>query len=642
MKQVAFFEFSVFPSVFPLVSGYLEAAARQDPELEQAFAFQKRSFVTGDPGIEPALDAIEADVYAFSCYVWNTGLIKRLLARLVARRGEAHIVLGGPQVMKRGQHYLSPDNERMLICNGEGERTFPAILRQLLQPEPDFAAVRGVSFYRDGELITTEPEPRIRELEEIPSPYLEGYMDATRFTWAVLETNRGCPFRCTYCYWGGATNAKVHKYGEGRIIDEITWCSENSVMYVFIADANFGMLKRDIEIARHLAACKERTGYPLSVYFSSSKNTPERVSTVALILAEAGLVPTQPISLQTMTRDVLVAVKRENIKTESYAHLQHVLNERGVSSFLEMIWPLPGETLASFQDGIEQLCDLEADSFIVYPLLLIGNVELETQQEEYGLVSIDDPDPDSEARIVIASRDVSHEDYLEGVRLTYHVTSLYSLRGLSYVARYLNEAYGIGYKALFARFAAHCRGRPRHPYSAFIERIISANEQYKFSAIGGVVHNVLHTHRRDFDNLLADFLSEAGWLDDEAVALRLDLDLLRRPYVYANTPLGKKDLRVLSLVSADKRGVVVSVPAAHRAEVADLLGATEQGSRWSIRYRRGQVPFMRGKSLDDNYGYCQDRLHKIRDMLPIWTCLEKSGADKHAIPAGLHGSGGLT
>ena len=74
------------------------------------------------------------------------------------------------------------------------------------------------------ELVTTEQEPRITDLSEVPSPFLEGIFEKNKYTWMVFETNRGCPFKCNYCYWGAAIGAKVFKYDNERLQREI--CGE--------------------------------------------------------------------------------------------------------------------------------------------------------------------------------------------------------------------------------------------------------------------------------------------------------------------------------------------------------------------------------------------------------------------------------
>ena len=53
------------------------------------------------------------------------------------------------------------------------------------------------------------------DLNEIPSPYLNGMLDEFfDDRWMpVLETNRSCPYRCTFCAWGIGTQ-KLMKFDE--------------------------------------------------------------------------------------------------------------------------------------------------------------------------------------------------------------------------------------------------------------------------------------------------------------------------------------------------------------------------------------------------------------------------------------------
>ena len=389
--------------------------------------------------------------------------------------------------MNQGKSYLSPEHENVLICNGEGERTFSGFLRVLLTPERDFASVKSLSFYRAGELVTTEAEARIQDLSEVPSPFLEGVFEKGKYSWMVIETNRGCPFKCNYCYWGAAIGAKVYKYDNERLQREITWISQSGCVYVFIADANWGMLPRDVELSKQMAEDQKRYGAPMSVYFAGSKNTPERVAEITKIFHDAGMIATQSVALQTMSKETLIKVNRDNIKTSAYTDLQRSLNERGISSLVEIIWPLPGETLGSFKSGLAKLCEMGADSFVFYPLLLMNNVELNNKREEYGLVTMNESDPNSEAEVVIQTNEVGPEDYAEGIRYIYAISTLHTLRSLWTLSRYLNSRGLMSYEDLFTGFMEMCKKHPNLPYVKFLEDSIKTYEFQKFDAIGAAL-----------------------------------------------------------------------------------------------------------------------------------------------------------
>ena len=83
--------------------------------------------------------------------------------------------------------------------------------------------------------------------------YLTGMLDEffeDRYA-PIIETNRSCPYRCTFCAWGIGTQ-KLQQFREQRVLDEIEYiakrCKKNTT--VFIADANFGILERDAIFAK--------------------------------------------------------------------------------------------------------------------------------------------------------------------------------------------------------------------------------------------------------------------------------------------------------------------------------------------------------------------------------------------------------
>ena len=146
-KKVAFVELTVFSGVLPLASGYMEAYCRKDPELAAQLSFEKISMPVSTTPYETVLEALrkaDADIYAFSCYVWNIGMVRRLLAVLLAEKPGAHFILGGPQVINQAHRYLTPEHENVFICNGEGERTFYHFMKALLSPERDMRGVRNI------------------------------------------------------------------------------------------------------------------------------------------------------------------------------------------------------------------------------------------------------------------------------------------------------------------------------------------------------------------------------------------------------------------------------------------------------------------------------------------------------------------
>src|SRR3989344_8514526 len=150
--------------------------------------------------------------------------------------------------------------------------------------------IEGVVFYDNYKKIAIKGSrcPEIIDLDIIPSPYLEGVLDEFFEDNLIpnIETNRGCPYRCTYCDWGSNFN-KINKFGLERLKKEFEYISnktKNTNMFC-ISDANFGIFEdRDYEISKILSSINERTGYPRKVILAWAKNKSMGIIKIAEIL----------------------------------------------------------------------------------------------------------------------------------------------------------------------------------------------------------------------------------------------------------------------------------------------------------------------------------------------------------------------
>ena len=180
----------------------------------------------------PIAKAVEqlkgADVVFFSTYVWNFQISLEIAKRLNCR-----VIFGGPHVPKDTENFIKKYPFIHTACYGEGERASVALL--------------------EGNDWTPN---RIDDMNILPSPYLEGTFDELikaypEENWIALwETNRGCPFSCTFCDWGTATKSKVFKFEIDRLYKEMDWFAKHQIEYIYCCDANFGMLPRDLDILR--------------------------------------------------------------------------------------------------------------------------------------------------------------------------------------------------------------------------------------------------------------------------------------------------------------------------------------------------------------------------------------------------------
>lgn len=625
-KRVIQVEVPLYPSTLPLASGYLRAYAAQDADIAGGFDFiiHSRSVAHAAGKLTRELLDLDGDIYAFSCYLWNMRRVQAVLADLLAARPGVRILLGGPQVMQHIADYVAPEQENVAVADAEGETTFAAYLHQSLCDEPDFRQVPGLSFWQDAQLVSTSRPGRIRELDEIPSPFAAGIFDGSDYTFAVVETNRGCPFSCTYCYWGAATNDKVHRWDTDRAKNDLTWISEHGIESIFLADANWGALPRDVELTRHLVACKERNGYPLMVNMQAAKNRPDRVTEITELLVAGGMLTSQPVSLQTVSPQALRLVDRANIKESTYVALQDKLHEKKISSYTELIWPLPGETLDSFRQGIGKLCRSGAGTVVTYPQLLLRNTPMERQREELGIETIRVVDDASEAEVVVGTNWVTQREYEEGVWYYYAVVTLYNARAAYYTAGYLDASGACDYTAFFSAAARWFTGHTANPLCRFFADSIASQAQYDINNVGKALHLALHLHRGELDALLVEFLEASPWWQDPMVRILAETDLLTRPYVYREPViLPSVPLRETEAQQAGRYLIDVRLP----GEVLPYLRVTglpapDAAGTVSVRldhYGRRKMPYPRHRSLDHNAAYCQAMMNRLEDIVPAWS-----------------------
>lgn len=384
-------------NLLPLAAGLLTASVRNDSFLNEAF---KVKIVCFREDLTQILDKYEdPEVMGFSLYTWNFNLSMIVAKRVKELYPNIKIIMGGPSTPRNSgdiHHFFSHYPFVDFVVHGEGEMTFVDLLTTIKKGE-DYADVMGISF-RDSSLLTqvriTSSRPRIKSLSEIPSPFLTGVFDELletdrdRITGTVWETNRGCPFKCTFCDWGQATQSKVMVHDSDRLIKELNWISDRKIPYIFSADANFGIKRNDLHIAEHIGKLYQSSGYPHYMMVNWTKNSHEKTINIADTLKRSGVGFMVTLSMQSFHEETLDAIKRSNISLDTFDILKKEYNRRGIDTYSELLLGLPGETYESFTNGlIKVLSPLPTDHFALYLCVVLPNAEMADPdyRERYGL-----------------------------------------------------------------------------------------------------------------------------------------------------------------------------------------------------------------------------------------------------------------
>ena len=285
-------------------------------------------------------------VYLFSNYIWNWTYNKTLANKLKNTYPDSTVIFGGPGIPK--DENLRKDIEHVdTFIHGMGEQALMNLLKNKLNR------------IKNPKNITVP----MKSLDDIPSPYTTGLFDnimelEDMGMRATLETNRGCPFPCTFCDWGSVAYKKLLKFPIEKIKGEIKWFSDNKIKTLNIADANVGVFaKRDEEWLMELVKYQKETGYPSAADAAWYKNSSERIMQLAKKTQEIGNNKSYTISMQSMNPKTLKEIKRQNLTIPEINNLLTKANKLGIRSFSEMILGLPYETKNTWIDGFTKILE---------------------------------------------------------------------------------------------------------------------------------------------------------------------------------------------------------------------------------------------------------------------------------------------
>jgi radical SAM superfamily enzyme YgiQ (UPF0313 family) len=347
------------------------------------------------------LESLGADptpqIIAFSNYSWNQVLNRKIIEMVRGRFPDTAIVMGGPHIRVEAQgiaEFLTVNTTVDYYCMFEGEITIASLVEHFLAEERVFhaqdcdAALGGVAYINKAGFQYEPLAFKKGVIEDIPSPYLSGFLDEflSSPNWVpILETNRGCPYRCTFCVWGIAAMDKVRIFPMDRIFEEMHYVAEHSLSPRWIyADANFGMLPRDLEIAKELRRVANNNSKLRKVQVWWAKNSSKRTVEIAHILDSL----CDPLAaVQTMDQEVLTNIKRDNIKYSTMTDLLERFHKNGLKASTDVLAGLPGESYKSHLNTLRETFRLGFDFIDIGNIRLLPGSEMESDvsRKKYDL-----------------------------------------------------------------------------------------------------------------------------------------------------------------------------------------------------------------------------------------------------------------
>ena len=337
-------------------------------------------------------------IVGFSNYMWNLDISYTFAKAIKKVAPDTLVFMGGrnyPIETHRQEQWLKNYPAVDVYLTGNGEEPFQKVADVWLKThsinEVKHAKIDGVHSFINGKLHKTvlaqgkdgyDEEPRVQDLLQIPSPYLMGYLDQflidPRLN-PLVESNRGCPFQCTFCADGISAQNKIYKTDPKRFEAELTYIAERyKGKYLLIADDNFGMYPEDVEISKIIARCKEKYDFPHHLQVCAGKNNQARIIECSDIL-EGTL--RLGASIQSMDEEVLANVKRSNISYQKLIDVSMRVSDTEASSYSEVILALPGDSKEKHYSTIDKVVDAGINQVRLLTLIILDGSELGTDVE---------------------------------------------------------------------------------------------------------------------------------------------------------------------------------------------------------------------------------------------------------------------
>lgn len=350
----------IYNDWLPYASGCLISYCKAIPEINDKYTFLEPLYKQL-PVEQYYHQLIQADILGLTCYVWNQSYNDQLATYFKSIKPMGIVVYGGPQVpenidLKNLYDINSPADYSIA---GLGEIAFAEWLLGLPQ---------------SGKKLTT-----------MPTPYLDGTFDkllssGEQFK-VSFETNRGCPYGCSFCDWGGQARSKITFFDPQSVKQTIDYIYQHTnITELEILDANFGIVPADVDYVDYMIACQSKYNNKLRISYSGlakngSKHLPIILSKVFdnLPIDQRNL----KISFQTHTKQVLDVANRHNIDNSKLLPLIDQFKSSGIPTTSEMIIGLPGETADSWLNTLHyNYHNLEIDFIRTYILHVVANTPL--------------------------------------------------------------------------------------------------------------------------------------------------------------------------------------------------------------------------------------------------------------------------
>lgn len=384
--KVVLIGFNVQGDIFPLGLSYLKSYAQvqhNDVQIDiKEFSFGNRVTADTNAFLEQQVIAYilqkNPTLVGFSTYIWNSELILNVAKTIKKINPQIKIMIGGVEVDDSfANKYVD------YIVLGEGELAFNQILNHL-KNNIKKQDIPNIAYLENNELVKTKQET-IDDLDLIPSPYKLQKAEIDKISYPVIkiETSRGCPFTCAYCYYA---TKKTRFFSIEYLSRQIKYIFANYKFSNFtILDANFNQNKERMkEILNLISKEVKRQQHEIRINFELK---PELIDQEVInTLDESNLKVQAEIGLQSIDKEVNIEAKRP-FSIEKVKQGLELLNKTNINYKVDLMYGLPKDNFYKFLNSARFILNNSRQKEIrAHHFMQLNNTEFKTQDLEKKIV----------------------------------------------------------------------------------------------------------------------------------------------------------------------------------------------------------------------------------------------------------------
>jgi anaerobic magnesium-protoporphyrin IX monomethyl ester cyclase len=249
-----------------------------------------------------------------------------------------------------------------IVAIGEGDYTL-ADLVPVLRDGGDLASVQGIGFKRMGRGVITEPRQR-PDLDTLP-PLPYHLVDVARYlpdplglsnSALSLQTSRGCPFRCAYCYNTVAFQRQWRGMSPERVVEQIQLLVDRfGVKSVYLLDDNFfASTTRILSIIELL----KRRGLQIAIHNANMRIDFASKADPRLLEAIRGAGMQKILIGIESGSDRMLRIMKKDITRKQVLVASQKIKAAGIFPCYNFLTGIPGETIEDTKETLQLMSQL--------------------------------------------------------------------------------------------------------------------------------------------------------------------------------------------------------------------------------------------------------------------------------------------